>query len=103
MITLAISDIPQLSQYLERVQTGEKIGIVQGSKMVAEISAPEQEERKREDEDGSSFWKTMKRLSREGGWVLAERPNGPFPKPNFEGLEDIDILAVLDEVRADRF
>ncbi|GHV08380.1 hypothetical protein FACS189485_19810 [Spirochaetia bacterium] len=101
MISVAINDIPQLSQYVSRVHDGERVVITEGDTVVAELSVPEPDVPK--DGDDSSFWKNMKRLSRKGEATLAKNRNGPFPMPNFEGLEGIDYMTILDEVRADRF
>ncbi|GHU58968.1 hypothetical protein FACS189444_3490 [Spirochaetia bacterium] len=103
MISVAINDIPQLSQYLRLVHDGERVVITKGDTVIAELSAPELESDVPNDEAGSSFWKNMKRLSQKGEVTLAKNRNGSFPKPNVEGLEGIDYMAILDEVRADRF
>jgi antitoxin (DNA-binding transcriptional repressor) of toxin-antitoxin stability system len=101
MVTVAINDVPQLSQYLRRAHNGERIVITEGDTVVAELLAPEPDAI--QNNKGSLFWKNITQLSSDGDWELAEKRESSARRPRFSDVEGIDYMAILDEVRADRF
>jgi prevent-host-death family protein len=95
MITVGVRDLKnQLSHYLQYVKKGEKVIITEHSKVIAEISLPENDKKLTEIEE------KLINLSKEGDIVLAKRNRSCVKLPDLK--EKLDWEAVYNEIRKDR-
>jgi antitoxin (DNA-binding transcriptional repressor) of toxin-antitoxin stability system len=100
MVTVGVRNLKdRLSQYLQYVKDGETVIVTEHNKIIAEISTPQKQAAL------TPFEQKLVQLSKEGEVILAKRRK-PIAKPLkkiTEAEKSIDILVILDEVRADRF
>ncbi|GHV76304.1 hypothetical protein AGMMS49942_11250 [Spirochaetia bacterium] len=97
MLTVGVRNLKdQLSRYLELVQNGERVLVTQHNKIIAEITVPQDDVVINESPER----RMLRKLAAEGRAVLAERFETTAKTPK---VENIDYMAILNEVRSDRF
>jgi len=95
MITVGVHDLKnQLSQYLKYVKDGEKVIITEHNRIIAELKAPQNEEKL------SAIEEKLAQLSKEGLIILAKRKDSCVKPPKIE--EKLNWEKVYNEIRTER-
>ena len=95
MITVGVRELKnKLSQYLKYVKDGEKVIITEHNRIIAELRAPQNEEKL------STIEEKLARLSKEGLITLAKRRDSCVKLSKIE--ENLNWEKVYNEIRAER-
>ncbi|GHV87745.1 hypothetical protein AGMMS50267_01050 [Spirochaetia bacterium] len=100
MITASVLEIrDQFSHYLQYVKNGEKIGIIEKNRIIAEISMPESVRLEEKTNIPGKQYRQLVALGR----IIPAKSREPLEKPAISDLDkQIDWATVYNENRADR-
>ncbi|GHV96451.1 hypothetical protein AGMMS50293_27710 [Spirochaetia bacterium] len=100
MVTVAVHNLKdQFSWYLAKVKTGERVLITQHNQPIAELIQPQTNVFRNEAQAPQFLYD----MAAEGRAVLAERFESMAKVTDIPGDIDVDVIALLNETRADRF